>query len=401
MTAQTKDKPLVTLGVTGCIGAYKSAEILRRLQDRGIDIQPVMTSAATEFITPLTLATLARRPAITSLWHDGGDWKVEHIAISDEQDALLVAPATADIIAKFAHGIADDFLSTLYLATTQPVIIAPAMNAKMWQHPATQENIAKLSERGVQFVQPGSGWLACGWEGEGRLAALEQIVDTTLYALHKDKSLAGKRVLVTLGPTAEDIDPMRFISNRSSGAMGIEVARAARARGAEVTVISAPVNRSLPFDVEAVSVRSAAEMYRAVDERIEDADILFMVAAVADYTPSNPSDTKIKKSEGDMTLNLRRTTDILAEIGPRAKRPFLVGFAAESGDLAAAARAKLKTKKADLIVGNLIGGAEGVEGRDETAGIIIAADGGEKTVQRCSKAEMAAIIMNEVEKRIS
>jgi phosphopantothenoylcysteine decarboxylase/phosphopantothenate--cysteine ligase len=400
MKNKADNKPLVALGVTGCIGAYKSAELLRRLQDSDVDVQPVMTDSARQFISPLTLSTLSGRETITSLWREGGDWDVKHISLSDSMSALVVAPATANSIAKFAVGLADDFLSTLYLATERPVLIAPAMNAKMWRHQATQENIAVLKDRGVQFVQPGTGWLACGWEGEGRLAAIEDIVDATGYVLRAEKSLAGKRFLITTGPTAEDIDPMRFITNRSSGSMGIELARAAKARGAQVTIIAGPVTTRMPYGVEVVNVRSAAGMNSAVMSRLDRSDVLCMVAAVADYTPVEPSEQKLKKSESNMSLELERTVDILATVGAMKERPFLIGFAAESQNVLDYARGKLKSKKADMIVGNLISGPESVVGTADTAGIIIAADGEETEVPRCSKQRMADMILDAVEMRL-
>jgi phosphopantothenoylcysteine decarboxylase/phosphopantothenate--cysteine ligase len=297
-------------------------------------------------------------------------------------------------------GIADDFLSTLYLATEQPVLIAPAMNAKMWRHTATQENVAVLKDRGVQFVEPGTGWLACGWEGEGRLAAIEDIVEATGYILRSDKSLTGKRFLITTGPTAEDIDPMRYITNRSSGTMGIELAKTARARGARVTLIAAPVSARLPYGVEVVNVRSAAEMHSAVTARLDRSDVLCMVAAVADYSPVEPSEHKLKKTDKKMSFELERTVDILATIGAMKERPFLVGFAAESQNIHEYARGKLMSKKVDIVVGNLIAGVNSVVGNADTAGIIIAADGEETEVPRCSKTRMADMILDAVEKRL-
>jgi phosphopantothenoylcysteine decarboxylase/phosphopantothenate--cysteine ligase len=392
-------QPLIALGVTGCIGAYKSAELLRRLQDRGYEIQPILTKAAQQFITPLTLQTLAQRPAICDMFAPTGEWDVKHISLSDSIDLLLVAPATADILAKFARGIADDFLSTFYLSTEKPVCIAPAMNAKMWRHPATRENVEILRARGVSFVQPGTGYLACGWEGEGRLAAIEEIVDGVGYALHTDKSLAGRRVLVTTGPTVEDLDPMRSITNRSSGRMGIELAREAKARGADVTLIAGPISLRVPYDVTSVPVRSAAEMHDAVMARLDDTDILCMVAAVADYRPAEFNKEKMKKGSASLTISLVPTVDILAEIGARDKKPFLVGFAAESGDLHTYGHGKLASKRADIIVANPIGEG-GVAGAEQTRGLIICADGTEIEVPHVSKAHMAANIFDVVEARV-
>ena len=391
-------KPLVALGVTGCIGAYKAAEILRRLQDRDLDIQPILTEAATHFVTPYVLQTLASRKAITGLWDEPDRVEVEHISLSDASDLLLVAPATANIIAKFAHGIADDFLSTFYLSTESPVVIAPAMNTKMWGHPATRDNVEILHERGVTFVEPGVGYLACGWEGEGRLAAVEDIVDAALFALRRNKSLAGKRVLISGGPTAEAIDSLRFISNRSSGNMATALAWEARARGAEVKLVLGPVSARSPQGVSTVHVRSAAEMKEAIESELSGSDVLVMAAAVADFRPVSPAEGKIRKEDGVPTIVLERTDDILAGIGKRKEHPFIVGFAAESGDLKEHALRKLKSKGADLIVANPIGGENDVLGADDTEGLLIAADGKEKTVRRCTKSEMSQQIWDEVER---
>ena len=294
---KAEGKPLVALGVTGCIGAYKATDILRRLQDRGLEIQPILTDSATHFVTPYVMQTLAGRKAITGLWDEPDRIEVEHIALSDAADLLLVAPATANIIAKFAHGIADDFLSTFYLSTESPVVIAPAMNSKMWRHPATRENVAVLEDRGVGFVNPGVGYLACGWEGEGRLAAVEDIIDAALHALRRKKSLAGKRVLISGGPTVEAIDSLRFITNRSSGKMAVALAWEAKARGAEVTLVLGPVGARVPQGVSAVRVRSAAEMKAVIEKDLVSADILVMAAAVADFRPTRAKEGKIRKEE--------------------------------------------------------------------------------------------------------
>lgn len=400
MGQQNKRKPLVALGVTGSIAAYKAAELLRRLQDRGLDIQPVMTRSAQQFITPYTLQTLAWRPTIIDLFDQSGDRFVKHISIAEELDLLLVAPATANIIAKFARGIADDFLSTLYLSTDSPVVIAPAMNTKMWQHPATRENIDILKTRGVQFVEPDSGYLAERQEGVGRLAEIQHIVDATLYALCENKSFENRKVLITAGPTAEDIDPMRFISNRSSGLMGIELAREARKRGAAVTLVCGPSSIEFPFDIESVSIRSADDMKRIVEERLDEFDILVMAAAVADYMPKEFAPGKIKKGKGDLKLDLKRTTDILSAIADKQNKPFIVGFAAESEELKKNAVAKLQLKKMNLIVANPISGKESVAGSLNAEGIIIGADGSQREIPKVTKAEMAEIIFDEIEKRL-
>jgi phosphopantothenoylcysteine decarboxylase/phosphopantothenate--cysteine ligase len=400
MTIPAKKKPLVTLGVTGCIGAYKAPEILRRLQDKCLDIQPVLTSSAQQFITPLTLQSLAHRRAVTDLWDEKYNFDVQHISLSDETDVLLIAPATANIIAKMANGIADDFLSTFYLACNTPVVIAPAMNSKMYAHPATQENITRLKQRGVKFVEPGKGYLACGWEGQGRLAEVADIVEATLHALRLEKTLQGKKVVVTAGPTAEDIDPMRFITNRSSGKMGYALASEARARGAEVTLISGPVNLRPPHGVNLINIRSAEEMFHQVMKEAVTADIVCKVAAVADYCMESTSPEKIKKSDDNLSLDLVRTKDILAELGKLKEKPFLVGFAAESENILKSGQAKLKSKNADIFVANNIKGPDGVTGKDSTSGIIICADGKNLAAENVTKAEMSGLILDQVEKRI-
>ena len=352
MSTQRDSGPLVALGITGCIGAYKAVELLRRLQDRGYQVRPVLTVAAQRFVTPLTFQTLAGAQAVTGLFDGSGDWQVEHIALSDSMRLLLVAPATANIIAKFAAGIADDFLSTLYVSADCPVAIAPAMNSKMWRHAATQRNVETLKERGVVVVQPGRGYLACGWEGEGRLAETEDILDAAQYALRQPKTLEGLKVLVTAGPTAEEIDSVRFISNRSSGRMGYALAREAAARGAKVILISGPTGLRTPYYVDAISVRTAAEMSREVDRELRGTDLLIMAAAVADFRPRRIESGKIKKSGAALKLELELTEDILARVGTLKDRPLLVGFAAESEDLRGNAAAKLKSKALDMIVAN-------------------------------------------------
>jgi phosphopantothenoylcysteine decarboxylase/phosphopantothenate--cysteine ligase len=393
-------KPLVALGITGCIGAYKATELLRLLQKHGCDVQPILTDAAQRFVAPLALQTLAGRRVITGLWDEPDRVEVGHIALSDEIKLLLVAPATANIIAKFANGIADDFLSTFYLSTESPIVIAPAMNTKMWQHPATVKNIEILRERGVRFVEPGTGYLACGWEGQGRLAELEDVVDEALYAMRGKTTLTGKKILVSAGPTIEPLDPMRFISNRSSGRMGYSLAWEARARGAEVVLISGPTAMKTPYGVKNVPVRSAAEMKAAITDELDGTDILIMAAAVADFKSSSPVKSKIKKTGGKLTVELEQTDDILAWLGGVKSRPFLVGFAAETDNLLVNARKKLSSKKADLIFANPISGKEDVLAGDETQGILLASDGSEREIPRCSKADMAIEILDEVERRI-
>ena len=394
-------KSLVALGVTGCIGAYKAAELLRRLQDTGLEIQPILTESARQFVTPYVLQTLSGRKAITDLWDEPERIDVEHIALSDEIDLLLVAPATANIIAKFANGIADDFLSTFYISTEAPVVIAPAMNTKMLRHPATVRNMEILRERGIRFVEPGTGYLACGWEGKGRLAAIEDIVDTAGYALRGDTYLAGRKVLISAGPTTEPLDPLRFITNRSSGRMGYALAWEARARGAEVTLVSGPSNLRPPYGVELMTVQTGKEMKSAIRDALDGTEVVIMAAAVADFRPVEIADSKIKKTGEAFSLTLDQTEDILAWLGGVEPKPFLVGFAAESDNLRDNAKKKLSEKKIDMIVANPIGGEYDVLGGDDTQGLIIGSDGAELEIPRCSKKKMATEILNQIEQRIA
>lgn len=353
----------VALGVTGGIAAYKAAEITRLLQDCGVRVQVVMTRSAQEFVRPLTFAALTGQKVITGLFGPEGaetvpnlDSAVEHIAVAQEIDALVVAPATADIIAKFANGIADDFLTTLYLATKAPVIIAPAMNVNMWEHAATQANLAKLRDRGVTIVEPDAGYLACGMVGAGRLAANEHIVavvNDLLNGAVKTSSgeLAGETVLITAGPTREPIDPVRFIGNRSSGKMGYALAEQAKRMGADVILVSGPVALTDPDGVRTIRVETAAEMREAVLRELPNATIVIKAAAVADYGAKNASKQKIKR-KGPLMLELEPTADIAAEIGSRRKGQILIGFAAETENALEHARKKLESKSLDAIVLN-------------------------------------------------
>jgi phosphopantothenoylcysteine decarboxylase/phosphopantothenate--cysteine ligase len=352
----------IALGVTGGVAAYKAAELVRRLQQEKLDVQVVMTRAAQEFITPLTFAALTGQKVITDMFSAADaapanvESAIEHIAVAQRIDLLLVAPATADILGKFAHGIAEDFLTTLYLATKAPVMVAPAMNVNMWDHPATQENLAALRARGVHVVDPDEGYLACGMTGAGRLAATETIAKKVCDVLGLRHDLAGQTVLVTAGPTREDIDPVRFLTNRSSGKMGYALAEAAGRRGARVVLVSGPTDLKIPEGVDWVPVRATEEMRRAVLDRARDANIVIMAAAVADYRPAAAQDKKMKRGEGSITLELEPTPDILAELGQAAQneksRRVLVGFAAETNRVAENARGKLARKGADMIVAN-------------------------------------------------
>jgi phosphopantothenoylcysteine decarboxylase/phosphopantothenate--cysteine ligase len=346
---------IVALGVTGCIAAYKAVEVLRGLQKRGASVRVVMTRHATEFVGPLTFQSISGFPVIAEMFAPTDDPEIKHIQLAQTIDLLLVAPATANALAKFANGIADDFLSTLYISTTAPVLVAPAMNVEMWAHPATRENVRRLRERGVHFVDPEEGYLACRTVGAGRLAEPANIVQRAcdiMSVAASPQDLCAERVLITAGPTQEAIDPVRFLSNRSSGKMGFAVAEAALARGAEVTLITGPVTIPAPEGARTISVRSAAEMYEAVTDNLDDATIVVMAAAVADYRPSSVHRRKIKKNGSSLVLDLEPTDDILAAVARKAGPRVVIGFAAETENVVENATKKLNEKRADLIVAN-------------------------------------------------
>jgi phosphopantothenoylcysteine decarboxylase/phosphopantothenate--cysteine ligase len=355
----------VTVGVSGGIAAYKAAELVRALQRRGMEVHVAMTEAATRFVQPLTFAALTGHKVIASLWDesdtnaDSYESSIEHIGEAQWTEALIVAPATADILAKFAQGIANDFLTTMYLATRAPVLVAPAMNVNMWQHPAVQANLDILRQRGVRVIDPGTGDLACGMVGAGRMAEPEAIADVVFQSMGRRNDLAGETVLVTAGGTREALDPVRYIGNRSSGKMGYALADAAQSRGAKVILISGPSALHPPARCEMVHVTTAADMRKAVLERMAEATLIIKAAAVADYRPVNVSDQKLKRS-GPMTLELAPTEDILAEV-TKQRRPgqLIVGFAAETQNTMENGRAKLLRKGADAIVVNDVSG-EGV-----------------------------------------
>lgn len=404
---------VVALGVTGGIGAYKAVEVARLLQKRGHDVRAVLTRGARKFVAPLTFEAITRHPVITSQFVPGLNASIEHIDLASSIDLLLVAPATANVIGKFAHGIADDFLSSLYLATRAPVLLAPAMNTNMWEHPAVAENLRVLATRGVQFVEPGEGYLACGWIGKGRLAEPEAVAEAADRLLASRGSaasadgtagrvgpLAGRRVLVTAGPTLEDLDPVRYLGNRSSGRMGFALAAAARDRGALVTLVSGPTAITAPVVDEVVAVRSAREMHAAVMARAGEADVVIMAAAVADYTPAGgAAGGKVEKG-GPLTLVLERTKDILFELGAMragAARPVLVGFAAQTGDPVEAATRKLAAKRVDLMVANDVT-APGAGFDVDTNIITLVAEDGATPLPRLSKRDAADAVLDRVER---
>ena len=388
--------PVVVLGVTGCIGAYKACEVLRELQRRGTDVHVVMTAAATRFVTPMTFEALSRHPVFHDQWALGANGDILHISLADDADLLLVAPATANILGKLARGIADDALSTLALATRAPVLVAPAMNVNMFEHPAVQENLATLRGRGVGVVEPGRGYLACGWLGKGRLAETGDIVDAAMAVLLRRRGLEGQTVLVTAGPTVEDIDPVRFVSNRSSGKMGYRIAEAARDRGASVVLVSGPTDLVPPAGVETIPVRSAEEMQRAVAAQVGRATVVIAAAAVSDYRPASPSTSKLKKADGPATLDLVRTPDILKGLGEAKGGRVLVGFAAETEDLLANAARKLEVKNLDLVVANDVTVPGAGFGGDTNAVVLIRRDGSRIEVPLASKREVAERILDEV-----
>ena len=387
--------PVVVVGITGCIAAYKACEVVRELQKRDVDVWAVMTANATRFVTPLTLETLTHHPVFTDQFVLGEGSDIRHVSLADSADLLLVAPATANTLAKFAQGIADDALSTLFTAVTAPVLVAPAMNVNMFRHPAVLENLATLRSRGVGVVEPGSGYLACGWLGEGRLAETSDIVEAAMAALVRRRGMEGETVLVTAGPTVEDIDPVRFVSNRSSGRMGYRLAEAARDRGARVVLVSGPTSLPPPARIELVRVRSAEEMQKAVARHVGEATIVAMAAAVSDYRPATVSPTKLKKTDGPTRLELVRTPDILLSLGASKGGRFLVGFAAETNAVVENARKKRAEKRLDLMVANDVSG-EGAGFASERNAATLIDELGEVVVPLSSKRELAERIWDRV-----
>jgi phosphopantothenoylcysteine decarboxylase/phosphopantothenate--cysteine ligase len=392
----------IALGVTGGIAAYKAAEIVRLLQDRGIRVQVVMTRAAQEFVRPLTFAALSGEKVITGMFSpsDHGeqtsniDAAIEHIAVAQSIDALLVAPATADTLAHFAQGIASDFLTTLYLATTAPVVVAPAMNVNMWNHPATQANLEILRKRGVKIVEPGAGYLACGMVGAGRLAENEAIVTAVLETLGASQDLHGETILITAGPTREKIDPVRYLTNRSSGRMGFALAEAALRRGARVLLVSGPTSIMPPGAAELKRVESAEEMRDAVMKLLPQATIVIKTAAVSDYRAKNAAGQKIKR-KGPMTLELESTPDILKELSAKRTSQILVGFAAETENVLENARQKLLAKNLDLIVVNDVS-REGVGFDSDRNAVTIIAREEVVDVPETTKWEVAQRVLDQV-----
>jgi len=383
----------VVLGITGSIAAYKAAELASRLTQAGAMVEVVMSEAATKFIAPLTFRNITGRPVVTSMWNTGAEFNIEHIALAEAADVVVIAPATADIIARIAVGIADDMISCTVLATKAPVILAPAMNVNMLQSPITQHNLAALKARGVAIIEPGCGRLACGKTGKGRLAETEKIIAAIGQILNKVNDLAEKHIVITAGGTQEPIDPARHIGNRASGKMGYALAEAARDRGAAVSLISAPTMLPAPAGIDVTLVRTAAEMKKAVARSVVRADALIMAAAVSDYRPRKTARTKIKKERAVLNLELIRTPDILSQV----KGDFLkVGFAAETDSVIANARQKLADKQLDLIVANDITDTGSGFGVDTNRVTIIDKQGNEETLPLLSKREVADRILDRV-----
>ncbi|MBP9945903.1 MAG: bifunctional phosphopantothenoylcysteine decarboxylase/phosphopantothenate--cysteine ligase CoaBC [Vicinamibacteria bacterium] len=385
----------ILLGVTGGIAAYKACEVLRLFDKAGHRVRVVMTRTATEFVGPLTFETLSKAPVLTDARPLGEQGSILHIDYADEADVFVIAPCTANVIAKLAQGVADDALTTTALAFTGPVLIAPAMNVNMWNSASVRGNLAILRGRGLHVVEPSSGDLACGWVGEGRLAEPPEIVEAVLKVLDLHKDLARLRVVVSAGPTQEKIDPVRYLSNRSSGKMGYALAEAARARGASVTLVSGPVALARPEGVRVIAVESAEEMKTALDEVAATADVLIMAAAVADYRVAAPADRKIKKDNEELAIRLVRNDDILAGLG-RAKPPgqVLVGFAAETNDVVAYGQDKLKRKNADLFVANDVSRSDIGFSADENEVHLLFADGRVEKVEKAAKKKIANAILD-------
>ena len=387
----------ILLGVTGGIAAYKSAELVRRLRDRGAEVQVVMTAGARQFVTPLTFQALSGRPVRTDLWDDAAEAAMGHIELARWADQVLIAPASADFLARLAHGLAGDLLTTLCLATDAPLSVAPAMNRLMWANAATQANVALLRSRGVTVLGPAEGDQACGETGPGRMLEPAEILEAFAPQGAANRVLAGLKVLITAGPTRERIDPVRFITNRSSGKMGFAVAEAAREAGAEVVLVSGPVNVATPTGVRRVDVETAEQMMNAVDEHLASTDIFIAAAAVSDYRPVQCASEKIKKTSDSLTLALSRTTDILATVAARAPRPFVVGFAAETQNVERNALAKLEGKRLDMIAANQVGDNLAFDCEDNA--LTVYWPGGKQDLGRAPKRQLAAALVSLIAER--
>ena len=394
---------LIALGVTGGIGAYKAVEVARGLQKRGHDVAAIMTRSARRFVGELTFEAITRHPVITDQFARGANADIEHIALATGIGLLVIAPATANIIGKLANGIADDFLTSLYLATRAPVLLAPAMNTQMLEHPAVQRNMQTLTARGVQFVDPGDGFLACGWIGKGRLAEPDAIVEAAERLLRPSGSLLGRRIVVSAGPTYEDLDPVRYLGNRSSGRMGYAIAGEASRRGAHVVLVSGPTKLEAPAGVQLERVRSAIEMSRAMTHQAADADAVIMAAAVADYRPIERVTTKLKKKDlgSEMTIRMTENPDLLrAIVGSRRAGTVIVGFKAETGDAIAEASRMLRDKKLDLVVANDVTDPGSGFGSDDDQVAFVSADGVEQ-LPLLKKTEVARRLVTKLVERLA
>ena len=396
-----KDKTVV-IGVSGGIAVYKTLDVISRLRKLGVNVNVIMTKSATEFVTPLSFQSLSQNYVVCDMFEDPKTWDVEHISLAKRADVFLIAPATANVIGKIANGIADDMLTTTVMATKAKVLIAPAMNTNMYENPILQRNINTLKELGYNFVEPESGRLACGDTGKGKLASPETIVDEVVKLLSKDQDLKGKSIIVTAGPTIESIDPMRYITNRSTGKMGYSIAKEAIERGADVTLLTGPTNLTPPQNLKKlVKIESAKDMYEAVLENLDENDVVIKSAAVADYKPKNYSNKKIKKSDDDLVIELDRNKDIAQEIGKIKNNKILVGFAAETNDLIENASLKIKKKNLDFIVANDLTKEGAGFGVDTNIVKIIDKEGNITEYPKMKKEEVANIILDKIKELLS
>ena len=394
-----KDKKCVVVGVSGGVAVYKALDVISRLRKKDVEVHVIMTKSATEFVTPLSFQSLSQNMVITDMFAEPKAWEIQHISLAKKADLMLIVPATANIIGKVANGIADDMLSTTIMATKAPVVFCPAMNTNMYENPIVQRNISLLKELGYEFIEPASGRLACGDEGKGKLQDTEIIAEETLRRLHSTKNLLGKKVVVTAGPTIVPIDPVRILTNRSSGKMGYSIAEEARDRGAEVVLISGPTSLRKPNGIKVIDIKTNEDMFNAIKNEFKDADIVIKSAAVADYKAKNYSNEKIKKTGDDLNLIFERDRDILKTLGDMKENQILVGFAAESSNLKENAKGKLDRKNLDYIVANDISKSETGFASDENKVTIISKSGEEVSLEKMSKREVAKNIFDIIKGR--
>ncbi|HCG3025163.1 TPA: bifunctional phosphopantothenoylcysteine decarboxylase/phosphopantothenate--cysteine ligase CoaBC [Clostridium perfringens] len=394
-----KDKKCVVVGVSGGVAVYKALDVISRLRKKDVEVHVIMTKSATEFVTPLSFQSLSQNMVITDMFAEPKAWEIQHISLAKKADLMLIVPATANIIGKVANGIADDMLSTTIMATKAPVVFCPAMNTNMYENPIVQRNISLLNELGYEFIEPASGRLACGDEGKGKLQDTEIIAEETLRRLHSTKDLLGKKVVVTAGPTMVPIDPVRILTNRSSGKMGYSIAEEARDRGAEVVLISGPTSLRKPNGIKVIDIKTNEDMFNAIKNEFKDADIVIKSAAVADYKAKNYSNEKIKKTGDDLNLIFERDRDILKTLGDMKENQILVGFAAESSNLKENAKGKLDRKNLDYIVANDISKSETGFASDENKVTIISKSGEEVSLEKMSKREVAKNIFDIIKGR--